>query len=80
MVVRIDYSPTDLEKDYAFGKFPKTKWEIMDGKLQVYFFITSIRTDEECKRIISQKIKERRANGMIRIFKTVDGIRRQIDL
>ncbi len=81
MIVRIDYSPSDLERDYAFGKFPKTKWEVLDGRIVIYFFTTTIRSDEECKVIISQKIKEKiKINGMIRVFKTVDGIRQQVNL
>ena len=48
-----------MERDtpYSFGKFKKTKYLLIFRKKVVYYFVTTIHTEEECIEIMIDKAK-----------------------
>lgn len=42
------------EKIYAFGKYPKAKYELIINKYKEYSFVTTCRSEEDCIQILQE--------------------------
>lgn len=71
-----DFKPEVQEKDYPFGKYPKTKYEVYSYKNQLYSFVTTIHSEEECIDFLLDRITP--FHKEVRLYKTIGGVRFKI--
>lgn len=44
--------------NYDFGRYPKAKYILMLDGEQRYYFITTLRSEEDCVKALKEKIKD----------------------